>query len=161
MIKPTVGRVVWFRPVVGLPEGFHTYDGTQPCSAIVTYVWGGGDYVNLAVFDHGGDVHAFTSVPLRQEDQLAPESNYCEWMPYQIGQAKKDEVKGTGLSESEMSIRIQLFAIIINQTGVRSHDAAERALEALRILRGETSNKAGLQPAQSEALRLKPDQTSA
>lgn len=89
MIKPTVGRVVLFRPSAEqvIPEFIWFKD--QPCAALVTYVWGD-RMVNLAVFDHGGKEHKFTSVPLVQEGDPVSAYHYCEWMPYQIGQAKKD-----------------------------------------------------------------------
>lgn len=89
MIKPTVGRVVWYTPVDNAPEGVN-HKG-QPFAAIVTYVFHD-RMVNLAVFDHNGVAQSRTSVPLVQEGEQPPNgSPYCEWMPYQIGQAKKHE----------------------------------------------------------------------
>lgn len=90
MIKPTVGRVVWFTPSrnAGIGDGVAHYDN-QPHAAMVVYVWN--DYlVNLVVYGHDGVPHPKTSVPLIQEDGVAkPEFGYyAEWMPYQIGQAK-------------------------------------------------------------------------
>jgi hypothetical protein len=91
MIKPTVGRVVWFWPrVESISREFNFNAGlNQPCAAMVVAVWGD-RCVNLSVLDHAGVHHAFGSVPLRQEGDDAPVCDYCEWMPYQIGQAKKE-----------------------------------------------------------------------
>jgi hypothetical protein len=90
MIKPTVGRVVWFTPPNNSAEsGFSGYGG-QPMAATVAYVWND-RLVNLQVTDHAGVAHAKTSVPLIQDDEPKPDGYYCEWMPYQKGQAAKTE----------------------------------------------------------------------
>lgn len=81
MIKPTIGRVVWFH------EPFKPDTLEQPRAAIVCYVHSD-RCVNLAVFDENGNTSGKTSVPLRQEGDVAPSGEFCEWMPYQIGQAK-------------------------------------------------------------------------
>jgi hypothetical protein len=89
VITPTVGRVVWFHPGrfddLTAPEG-------QPLAAIVARVWGD-RMVNLSVCDKDGEWHRRTSVPLRQPEDEADQNgnSYCEWMPYQIGQAKKHD----------------------------------------------------------------------
>lgn len=91
MIKPSVGRVVWFTPYTVLPADFLMIDAKQPCSASVAYVWND-RLVNLTVSDHYGYTHAFTSVRLLQDDDAKPEGGYfASWMPYQVGQAKKHE----------------------------------------------------------------------
>lgn len=84
MIKPTVGRVVWFY-VYGQGQGHK-----GPLAALVTKVWSD-RVVNLAIFDEDGSQWPQTSVRLVQENEETPGSNYCTWMPYQIGQAKKTE----------------------------------------------------------------------
>ena len=84
-ILPTVGRVVWFTPSKLSGDGFfaHIY-GRKPLAAIVAHV------VNLAVFDSNGVSHSRTSVRLVQAGEDKPEHGYfCEWMPYQVGQAAK------------------------------------------------------------------------
>jgi hypothetical protein len=86
VIKPTVGRIVWFYPASN--EDKMPYDKGQPLAAIVTKVWSD-TMVNLAVFDANGIRHGRTSVPLRQPGPTHPDNYYCEWMPYQIGQAAK------------------------------------------------------------------------
>lgn len=79
-IIPTVGRVVWYWPK-GDEYG-------QPLAAIVTHVCGD-ECVNLAVFTASGESLPKTSVMLYQGDGKRPTWPFAEWMPYQIGQAKK------------------------------------------------------------------------
>jgi hypothetical protein len=88
MIKPTVGRVVWYRPP-------HTEDiprepDAQPLAAIVSYVWGD-RMVNLTAFTANGRPYGVTSVILVQEGDPVPADHYAEWMPCQKGQAAKAE----------------------------------------------------------------------
>lgn len=105
MITPTVGRVVWFWPSKGLqdPVGaakhFVYKDASRPCAGIVAFVWSD-DCVNLLVVDQEGNQHPFTSVRLIQGDEPRPEAQaFCEWMPYQKGQAAKTEQLEKKLSE--------------------------------------------------------------
>lgn len=86
MIKPTIGRVVWYWPHPS--ENIVGNDGKQPLAAIVAHVHSD-TMVNLAVFDANGIASNRTSVYLRQEGQDHPDASYAEWMPYQIGQAAK------------------------------------------------------------------------
>ena len=83
MIKPTIGRVVWYRPNSADPDA-------QPNAALVCFVHSD-TCVNLAVFDANGIPSSQTSVHLRQSDDEMPPKPYCEWMPYQKGQAAKTE----------------------------------------------------------------------
>lgn len=88
MIKPTIGRRVWFYPngTTGIPVNHD-----QPCDAGVCYVWSD-RMVNLTVAGHDGSMHARTSVPLLQDDDPKPTTGaYATWMPYQVGQAKQVE----------------------------------------------------------------------
>lgn len=87
MIIPTVGRVVWFWPGEG--EGIATISGS-PLPGIVSAVWSD-TCVNLSVFDANGESHSRTSVLLVQEGNERPTSRFCEWTPYQKGQAAKTE----------------------------------------------------------------------
>jgi hypothetical protein len=95
-ILPTVGRVVWFTPSRLAGDGrFAHIDGRKPLAAIVAHVFNDA-LVNLAVFDSNGQPHSRTSVPLVQEGEAKPEHGYfCEWMPYQVGQAAKHQGGGT------------------------------------------------------------------
>jgi len=91
MIKPTVGRVVWY-----YPDGSNA--NTPPLAAIIATVWSD-RCVNLMVIEQNGVPmsHPPTSVTLVQDGELIPKrtdgtfSRYCCWMPYQVGQAAKAE----------------------------------------------------------------------
>ncbi len=98
IIKPTIGRKVWFRPngTTNLPVPGKDTGGRlavisdQPLDATVTYVWSD-RMVNLSVLDHYGNPFIATSVTMLQPDDVAPTAGfYAEWMPYQTGQARKD-----------------------------------------------------------------------
>lgn len=91
MIKPTIGRVVWLWPCAGVLEDKKIVyrDKTLPLAATVAYVWSD-RMVNLAAVDQDGKPFNLTSVLLLQGDETyAPVGSYCEWMPYQKGQAEK------------------------------------------------------------------------
>lgn len=82
MIKPTVGRVVFFWTGNSVDPKFSAHP-SQPCAATVAYVHSD-SMVNLSVTDHNGVQHACCSVKLIQEGEPKPEFGfYCEWMPYQ------------------------------------------------------------------------------
>lgn len=87
MIKPTVGRVVWFWPASTTPKGD---PGAQPLAATIAYVHTDTN-VNLTVHDRNGEIYPLTSVPLWHGDGESPNHPHCEWMPYQKGQAAKTE----------------------------------------------------------------------
>ncbi len=86
MIKPTVGRMVWYyqNPLV--------YKGSlvKQRAAIICYVHDDG-LINLSVFDEQGHSYPALGVQLVQEGEETPSNYYATWMPYQIGQAKKTE----------------------------------------------------------------------
>lgn len=90
MIKPTVGRVVWYRP--GKNDYYEmAIHGSQPLAAIVAFVWSD-TLVNLTVSDHDGATHKRTSVYLDQPGAgVVRALPYCEWMPYQKGQAARTD----------------------------------------------------------------------
>lgn len=88
MIKPTIGRVVWaYRP-------HFTGDPKQPEAAQIVYVHND-RLVNIAGYNCNGAPFAHTSVPLLQDDDPKPEGNFVTWMPFQVGQAKAQEVAST------------------------------------------------------------------
>lgn len=81
MIKPTVGRVVWYYPAGKTPES------DQPHAAQIAYVWSD-TCINIGFFDQNGIAKNATSVLLYNEEMPLPTTNYCCWMPYQLGQTK-------------------------------------------------------------------------
>jgi hypothetical protein len=85
MITPTVGRIVWYRPIGPQAD-------EQPWAAIIVRVHTD-RVVNLTVFDHDGYGKPKQGVQLLQEGDAVPSAGggYCEWMPYQKGQAAKTE----------------------------------------------------------------------
>ena len=96
MINPTVGRIVWYRPSASDKEGgaqppMQTC-GDQPLAAQIVAVHNP-RLVSVALYDAAGRHYARTSIPLLQDDsEDAPVAgSYVEWMPYQQGQAKKNE----------------------------------------------------------------------
>lgn len=93
MIQPTIGRVVWYHPETST-------EAEQPYAALVCHVWSD-TVVNLAVFDSNGVATNKTSVFLYQGDTDRPSSSYCEWMPYQKGQAAKTEALEAASKDSK------------------------------------------------------------
>lgn len=86
IIPPTIGRVVWYRTAKPSADG----PVSQPFAALVAYVHDD-RLVTLAVFDHNGCPERHANVTLLQEgDEPPAEGCYAEWMPYQLGQAKKN-----------------------------------------------------------------------
>lgn len=102
MIEPTIGRVVLFWPTLAYAreKGMAYEDSGKPLPAIITYVHNL-RMVNLAVFDQNGENYPVTSVPLFQDGEPVPNGGfYCEWMPYQKGQAAKTEALEKAASEA-------------------------------------------------------------
>jgi hypothetical protein len=84
MIKPTVGRVVWYQP--DSAERIKGEPHDQVCAAIITYVWSD-TMVNLMVMTPNGVPYGVTSVALVQEGAKYG-GRWCTWMPYQKAVAK-------------------------------------------------------------------------
>jgi hypothetical protein len=95
MIKPTIGRVVWYHPAFQPDSGSN--ENTH--AAIICHVWSD-TCVNLAFFDANGIAGSQTSVFLFQGEGERPSSCYAEWMPYQQGQAAKSEALEKQLASS-------------------------------------------------------------
>jgi len=86
MIKPTVGRVVWYWPM----GRDHT---AQPNAAVIAYVHSD-TCINVGGFDSNGKPFSDTSVMLLQDAESYGNPSggaWCKWMPYQIGQAARAE----------------------------------------------------------------------
>jgi hypothetical protein len=95
MIKPTVGRIVWFFPASNTQSaGFATPLPGEPLPAIITNVIDSGvehGAVHLTVFDAIGVAHPTPYVQFIQEGFDVPaDGRYATWMPYQVEQAKKN-----------------------------------------------------------------------
>jgi hypothetical protein len=92
VISPTPGRVVWYHPSASSADCNFVPAGVGiPLAAHIACVLSD-TRVNLMVIDAHGAPHSRTSVLLVQEGCPAPnDGNYCEWMPYQKGQAAKTE----------------------------------------------------------------------
>jgi hypothetical protein len=113
MIKPTIGRKVWFwfnpQDQHGSPTPLRIvrYDPKQALDATVVFVHND-RLVNLDVVDHTGEHWPLLAVPLVQKGDQAPvDHGYCEWMPYQQGQA---EATKQALSEVEKAKHQSMFA---------------------------------------------------
>lgn len=98
VIKPTIGRRVWFRPSAAFLASnpiLTQFNPEQPMDAGIVYVQHD-HMVNLIVTDHVGKTLAVPSVPLLAGHYVADEDTdvycCCEWMPYQKSQAAKTEV---------------------------------------------------------------------
>lgn len=90
LIRPTVGRVVWY-----WPNAKAVNDGEQPRAAILTYVQD--DHtVNLVSFGHDGFPLPHHGIRLLEVDEPAPASgHFACWMPFQAGQAKSAQSPGS------------------------------------------------------------------
>lgn len=87
MIKPTVGRNVWFWPY-GLDRQPHA----QPYAASIAFVHSD-TMINIGYLTEHGEHRAQTSVRLLQDgDSGQGHPCYAEWMPFQVGQAKATAV---------------------------------------------------------------------
>ena len=81
VIQPTVGRQVWL-----WLDQQHKKHG-QPFAATVVYVNSVRD-INVCALDGSGQPAAYIGITLVQPgDKLPLTGAFCEWMPYQIGQA--------------------------------------------------------------------------
>ena len=82
MIKPTIGRQVWFFPAMGDPDIEH-WDVLQACAATVVYVHTD-RLINVVVMDHAGNIVSKRSIALLQDDDVPVKGcQYAMWMPYQ------------------------------------------------------------------------------
>jgi hypothetical protein len=99
MIKPTIGRKVWFYPNQQEDKGFRLEEH-QPCDATIVYVHDERT-VNAVVLSHEGIAVIMFKLKLLQDDDPIPPrtERYLTWMPYQIGQAAKHEKDPDGLGE--------------------------------------------------------------
>lgn len=91
MIKPTIGRVVWFHP----EQGAEIHSGETQAALVAKVL--NDRLVNLAVFDDRGRPYPAIEIELWQGDGKRPKDAYCEW-PVREDAAKTeapDTVKGS------------------------------------------------------------------
>lgn len=93
-ITPTIGRKVyfWSSEQFAAEVGAEPVDPKQAYDATIVFVHPSGN-VNLQVVCHAGDSGFVEDCPLRdpsEGDEHGGEEDYATWMPYQVGQAKKD-----------------------------------------------------------------------
>lgn len=96
MIKPTIGRRVWYWPSTSAnAHRILAADPPQPHDAGVVFVHND-RRVNLDVTDHMGRHYFVGNCYLWQSEDdpdpghiMRPTEDFAEWMPYQRGQAAK------------------------------------------------------------------------
>jgi hypothetical protein len=99
MIKPTIGRVVWFHP----EQGAEIHSGETQAALVAKVL--NDRLVNLAVFDDRGRPYPAIEVELWQGEGKRPKDAYCEWMPYQIGQAKRHAEEDAAKTEAPDTVK--------------------------------------------------------
>jgi hypothetical protein len=140
IIPPTIGRVVWFHPAPNSGEATfatHHADGV-PYAAIVAHVWSP-SLVNLTVLDANGVPHSRTSVGLIQAGEPQPADAFCEWMPYQKGQAVRQDPAPTQHRQSshrenlELSVAHAMADRVAERggSGAETGSQVRRAIDAL------------------------------
>jgi hypothetical protein len=82
---------------------------------VIAYVYSD-NLVNLAVFNSNGEAENATSVTLIGQNDPKPEfSRYCEWMPYQVGQARKQEDSATLTMSPEILAALKRIILFVDQ----------------------------------------------
>lgn len=108
MIKPTIGRVIWFTP-----PAERRNSGNQPWPAFITYVHGD-RMINVAGFDSGGAPFFQNSVTLLQDDDRSETASggfYASWMPFQVQSANTGIITPIG-STGEITVTPQAMGLI-------------------------------------------------
>lgn len=96
MIEPSIGRKLWYHPDSrrGDPPPIKA---EQPYDASVVCVYSERE-LSLAVWDHEGNMFPRRNVRLAQDDDIV-EPGMAQWMPFQVGQAKRHEASDRGANE--------------------------------------------------------------
>jgi len=98
MIEPTVGRIVHYRHPARLPSA-------NPQAAVITDCRPGDDYIDVIVFSKQHGATPVNYVLLWQGEGTPPSGiPYCEWMPYQKGQAAKTESLEMKASQFDLAL---------------------------------------------------------
>lgn len=107
MIKPTIGRVVWY---FGGKELLHL----QPLAAIVCHVESD-TKINLVVFGAKGECFPRERVSLVQDIDEAkasdnlPDGELCTWMPFQKAQSDKPPLNAEQVATQVQTMVAELF----------------------------------------------------
>lgn len=127
VIVPTPGRVVWYRPSAADTV---RRDGDAPLAAIVAGVQSHfcdeknpeqAKYtVNIAGYDVFGQPFNRQNVLLVQDGEEKPDCCYCEWMPYQIGQAARHAAGGESGGMSPSDVQSNLKTLYSQQNDLRA-----------------------------------------
>jgi hypothetical protein len=97
VIIPTVSRHVHFFPKEE-DRGLMVQRGSQPLHAVVIFVINERT-VNLAITDHDGFFHTRIGVALVQPGDELHGGSYCQWMDYQINQARQTITEADALAD--------------------------------------------------------------
>lgn len=128
IIKPTVGRIVWYHPSNVLDSvlaRFNTERQVDPMAAQIVGV-DTDERVNLVVYDALGTQVVRLGVLLVQKDAPAPaEGGYCYWMPCQTAQAAKQSTADLDVNLLRHQIALNMLA---NPGAVNSMPGAGAAL---------------------------------
>lgn len=159
IIKPTIGRRVWFRcnDSFAKEKGIYRIDDVQAMDAGIVYVHGD-SMVNLIVTDHIGNTHAINSVALVDASDGNSYAMWCEWMPYQKEQAKSKCAVIEPATEQQIEQEIQsknlnaprlkpadIDAVIVSEHYFTAAQGEAKALEDGAFVNGSL-NGAALRP---------------
>ncbi|MFW2037452.1 Gp49 family protein [Acinetobacter ursingii] len=159
IIKPTIGRRVWFRcnDSFAKEKGIYRIDDVQAMDAGIVYVHGD-SMVNLIVTDHIGNTHAINSVALVDASDGNSHAMWCEWMPYQKEQAKSKCAVIEPATEQQIEQEIQsknlnaprlkpadIDAVIVSEHYFTAAQGEAKALEDGAFVNGSL-NGAALRP---------------
>ena len=97
VITPDVSRHVHFFPD-DEDASLMVRRGSQPLHAIVIFVINERT-VNLSIIDHDGFFHTRIGVTLVQPGDALPGGSYCQWMAYQVQQAKAPITEADALAD--------------------------------------------------------------
>lgn len=120
-IQPTPGRIVWYRKSAN--DNDLVSRGNNPLPAIIAYAYSP-SCVNLHVIDANGNGHARIKVRLLQDDDedLGVGEAFAYWMPYQKGQAAKNDEELAKLTARVDALEAVVAALSRPVNEVRSGD---------------------------------------